>query len=149
MKKIILYILVFLFKSNLALSNTMLPLENYLESNKNFSKDPRVTLYISDRCAGLNMFVATVMLTNPKGSQLAQRSEALSKAFMAVSYKLLTSKLNKKSKEAETIIKNSVQKKHKDYLSDGKDWQSKTGSYFAGSYIEKDMQICETIIKSL
>lgn len=143
------YLIIFLLISQTAFSASMLPLEKYMQENKNFSQDPAVTLYLSDRCAGINLFIATVLKTNKKGLELSKRSQSISTAFMLLSNKLLISKFNKNSKDAVSIVKESVENKMKDYLKDGKDWQSKTGSYFAGSYIEKDLKICDALFNSL
>ena len=143
------YLIILLLISQTAFSASMLPLEKYMQKNKNYSEDLTITLYLSDRCAGLNLFMAKVLKTNKKGLELSEKSQSMATVFMMLSNKLLISEFNKNSKDAASIVMESVENKMKDYLKDGKDWQSKTGSYFVDSYIEKDLKICDTLFNSL
>lgn len=150
MKKIFFIFLIYFFTlTNFSFSQSMLSLEKYLEWNENQLQDPTVLMYLSDRCSGLNLYQATILSTStsPEGLEAAERFKEMCGIFFLTSYKILISEFNKVKDQAQEIVKESMIKKYEDYLKDGKDLHSKTGSYFIGNYIESDMKVCEQLSK--
>ena len=148
MKKIFFIFLIYFFTlTNFSFSQSMLSLEKYLEQNENQLQDPTVLLYLSDRCSGLNLYQATILSTSSKGLEAAKRFKEMSGIYSLTSYKILISEFNRDKDQAQKIVRESMMKKYEDYLKDGKDWHSKTGSYFIGNYIESDVKVCEQLSK--
>ena len=148
MKKIFFTFGIYFFiLTNLSFSQSMLSLEKYLEQNEDQLQDPTVLMYLSDRCSGLNLYQATILSTSPKGLEAAEKFKEMSGIYSLTSYKILISEFNKVKDQAQEIAKESMIKKYEDYLKDGKDLHSKTGSYFIGNYIESDVKVCEQLSK--
>ena len=146
--KIFLFIIFFSILPNFSYSQSMLPLENYLNEQKNHLDDPTVLLYLSERCSALFFYMSIISDTRPgpETKKLSNQAKNISEKLLLTAYNILKEKFNKSSKDAMDMVKTGLTKKAGDYTIDGKDLHSKTGSYFSG-YIKKDIDICKVIFK--
>lgn len=146
--KIFLFIVFFSILPNFSYSQSMLPLENYLKEQKNHLDDPTVLLYISERCSALFSYMSIISDTRPgpETKKLSNEAKNISEKLLLTAYNILKEKFNKSSKDAMDMVKTGLTKKARDYLNDGKNLHSKTGSYFSG-YIKGDLDVCKEIFK--
>ena len=148
MKKMFIIFLIYFFTlTNFSFSQSMLSSEKYLKQNENQLQDPTVLMYLSDRCSGLYLYHYSILSTSSKDLEVAERFNEMSGIYSLTSYKILISEFNKNKNQAEKIVRESMMRKYEDYLKDGKDLHSKTGSYFIGNYIESDVKVCEQLSK--
>lgn len=143
-----LYVMFFsLILTNASFSQSMLPLKNYMSQNKNNLKDPAVLLYLTERCSALNLYISLILNTRSGNNDVAENAKNISKTFSLMAFNILVKEFNKTNLQAEKMVQESLDEKTKFYLNDGKNHQTRTGSYIEGSYMQDDMSLCSGIYK--
>lgn len=145
MKKLLkIFWLIIFFKFlliNSVFADSLLPLKKYLERNIEQKEDPSVYMYVSDRCSAAYMFMAVIVKN--KEPDFSKQVEDASTKFKMFAFNILTKKFGRNEADALKLIKDNSESTLKLYLKDGKENYTRTGSYFLGSYIEEDLQICK------
>ena len=117
-------------------------LEEYLE-RKNIEKSTE-QIYLLNRCSAIYSYASAVTLNS---------DEMSSKKFIQIANNLLFKSVELRvieNKETLEIAKEKVEKKRKElfknYTEEGKKNWDKNKSYFKGSYIAKDILICDKLV---
>ena len=150
MKKAMGILVLGLLITSTSSSNELIPLKKYLDdhpiSDTAAGEAPTV-IYMMIRCSGLNLFYATIM--KEKSPELSAKFHDLAGEFAYAAAKLDSKTSNRSINESQKNMIEAAMKFSKSYIKDGKDNWTKTGSYFEGSYIEKDDEICKQAAKNI
>jgi hypothetical protein len=95
----------------------------------------------------LNLFYATIM--KEKSPELSAKFHDLAGEFAYAAARLDSKTSSRSIDESQKNMIEAAMKFSKSYIKDGKDNWTKTGSYFQGSYIEKDDEICKQAEKNI
>ena len=144
-KYLLIIFLLFIFNTSSSKADQMVSIEKYL-----LDKDPKdynATIYSIVRCSGLERFSALIVFE--KDPKLSEKLQNMSADFALAAAKYDSLNSSRTFEQSSKNIINSVNEIYNIYLEDGKKNWSKTGSYYLGSYIEKDNNFCGEFYKQI
>ena len=147
MKKLlgILVLGLSLMFANSSSSNELVPLDEFLKDKP--VDDFAATIYMTIRCSGLYAFYAVIM--KEKNPEAAAKFHDLAGEFAYTAAKLDSQFSDRSFDESQKNMIEAAMKIMESYQKDGKDNWTKTGSYFQGSYIKDDDEICKVAKKNV
>ena len=150
MKKLLGIVVLGLLITSTSSSNELIPLKKYLDdhpvSDTAAGEAPTV-IYMTIRCSGLYAFYAVTM--KEKNPEAAAKFHDLAGEFSYTAAKLDSQFSDRSFDESQKNMIEVAMKIMRSYQKDGKDNWTKTGSYFQGSYIEDDDEICKVAKKNV
>jgi len=126
-----------------AFSQSLKPLNQWVNENSNYLDNPGDQIYLLNRCAAVNAYISVIFHNNPKQS-IAQTATGLYELFANASINISKNKLKIPSDDALRVFTQNLINMESLYKKDGEMNYARTGDYTKG-YIFEDFSLCSKL----
>jgi hypothetical protein len=142
MKKFIIFLSCVYFElfSISAFSQSLKPLNQWVNENSNYLDNPADQIYLLNRCAAVNAYIGAISQNNPDKS-VTQKASELYDLFAETSLNISKNKLRISSENALKTFSQNLKNMVLLYDKDGQVNYARMGDYTKG-YIFDDLSLC-------
>lgn len=126
-----------------AFSQSLKPLNQWVSENSNYLDNPAEQIYLSNRCAAVNIYVAAISQNNADKS-VTEKATGLYELFAETSINLSKNKLKISNDDALRAFTQNVTNMEALYNKDGLNNYARAGDYTKG-YIFDDFSLCRKL----